>query len=130
MPDEQQTTMPGVEDAGAAPAADADSGIRFIDWLSQHRSGVLDVDLREAFQEVVQAVQATGKAGSVVLTLKVEPQKGGMFAVTDKIDAKPPVATEAKLYYVDFDGNLTRDNPLQPKLLIPPSRTETETTQP
>jgi hypothetical protein len=97
---------------------------KFLDWLRGHRSGVLDVDLRDAFIGVVQAVRATGKAGSVVLTLKIEPTKGEMLAVTDKIDAKPPVLVDPKLYWADFDGTLTRDNPLQPKLLITPSASE------
>jgi hypothetical protein len=110
-----------IESVPADPAA-----TKFIDWLRGHRAGLLDFDLREAFVNVVQAVQATGKPGSVVLTLKVTPEKGGMLAVADTINEKPPKVEDPKLYWADWDGGLTRDNPLQPKLLIPPSKTETD----
>lgn len=118
-PEQEQQTAMAIE----APASETIES-KFIDWLAQHRNGVLDVDLREAVEEVIHAVQTTGKAGSVILTLKIEPQKGGMFAVSDTVVAKPPVIPDAKLYYVDADGSFTRDNPLQPKLLIPPSASE------
>jgi len=58
-------------------------------------------------------------------TLTVEPTKGSeMLAISDKIDKKVPEEAVAKLYYRDLDGSLTRDNPLQPKLLIPFSDSE------
>lgn len=111
-PDETAVEQPEAEES------------KFIDWLAQHRNGLLDVDLADSFKAVVNAVRATGKPGTVTLVLKVEPTKGEMLAVSDTISTKEPVANEARLYYLDFDGSLTRDNPLQPKLIIPPSPSE------
>lgn len=120
MPD-----APDAEHTEEHTAADVQqSKTSFVDWLAQHRNGVLDVDLADAFAEVVNAVIATGKAGSVTLTLKVDTTKGDMLAVTDVIAAKVPEINEARLYWRDLDGTLTRDNPLQPKLVLPPSSSE------
>lgn len=89
---------------------------KFADWLAAHRNGLLDVDVAEAFAEVVEGAIQTGKPGSLTLTLKVSTQ-GDMVAVTDVIAAKVPVVQDARLYWRGLDGQLTRDNPMQPSLL-------------
>lgn len=89
---------------------------RFADWLAEHRGGLLDVELQETLADVVAAVARTGKAGSVTLTLKVTSE-GDMVAILDTIAEKTPVEREARLYWVDLDGGLTRNNPMQPSLL-------------
>lgn len=89
---------------------------RFSDWLKEHRNGVLDVELAEVLEELVRAVNRTEKGGTLKLTLKVTSE-GEMVAVNDTLTAAIPEKREARLYWVDLDGQLTRNNPLQPSLL-------------
>lgn len=97
----------------------ADAAQKFTEWLGQHRSGVADVELTELFEELVAAVGRSSKKGaSGTLTLKVKVRKeGDMVAVTDVAASSVPDETEARLYWVGIDGELTRNNPLQPSLL-------------
>lgn len=89
---------------------------RFADWLAEHRNGLLDVELHEKLTEVVACVARTKKPGSVTLTLKVTPE-GDMIAILDTVGHKAPEERDARLYWVGLDGTLTRNNPMQPRLL-------------
>lgn len=89
---------------------------RFSEWLQEHRNGLLDVELAEAFEELVRAVGRTEKPGTITLKIKVTSE-ADMVAVNDELIARIPEKREARLYFVDLDGRLTRNNPLQPSLL-------------
>lgn len=111
---------PGPED-GAGSGTDTETEVdaaeltpkpKFTDWLADHRAGVLDLDLAEAFADVVDAVGRTGKNGTVTLTLKVSKQ-GEMFAVVETVAAKIPEVVDPRLYFRDLDGQLTRNDPFR-----------------
>jgi len=97
---------------------DSDRPYRFTDWLADHRNGVADADLTDAFRELAERCGRTGKAGEMTIRIKMSP-KGDMLAVTDSLAVKLPVELEERLYWVDLEGNLTRQHPLQPRLTRP-----------
>lgn len=88
----------------------------FADFLREQTGGQTHDELTRAMHEVVLAVEATGKAGSVTLTLSIQPLKdtaGGAVKVTDTVKAKlPEFARPASIFFAD-NGNLVRDNPNQ-----------------
>jgi hypothetical protein len=88
----------------------------FIDFLEQHRGGLLDTELADALTEVVAAVQAFGKSGQVTLTITVA-QEGRTVVVSDKVTKKvPEAARHPEIYFPDADGGLHRDDPYQQRL--------------
>lgn len=89
----------------------------FADFLLDHRQGRTHTDLSEALVELVEAVQETGKKGSLSLTLTVKPEGSRQVLVTDKVAVKAPEGErDASFFFIDDDANLTRDNPTQPHL--------------
>ena len=87
----------------------------FTEWLANHRNGLADADLGDALKTLAEACIRTGKAGTMTVTLKVKPE-GDMLAITDALAVKEPADLEPRLYWVDLEGNLTRNNPMQPRL--------------
>jgi hypothetical protein len=89
----------------------------FADFLAEHNQGASHTQASLQLQELVTAVAATGKKGSVAVTVAVEPMKANPSAmvtivtVTAKVPTDPP---KAAVFYADDDGNLTRDDPAQP----------------
>lgn len=87
----------------------------FADVLRELSKGRVHEDAAAKLQEVILAVADTGKAGS--LTLKVAPDKAdGMVRVSADLKTKIPQLDRESLFYVDSDGNLSRDDPRQPHL--------------
>lgn len=89
----------------------------FADFLTQQKRA--HQEATEGLHEVIAAVAETGKAGSVTITLKVEPDKkaDGIFRVTDAVKLVIPKHDRAtSIYFRDSTGNLTRNNPNQPEL--------------
>lgn len=91
----------------------------FADFLQDVRKGRLTAELGEKLNELVEAVGAIGKGGSVTLKLSLKPATKGsdMVVVQDdvKLDLPKPDA-EAGFFFRDADNNLTRHNPAQPNL--------------
>ncbi|WP_314325475.1 hypothetical protein [Paenarthrobacter ilicis] len=70
-------------------------------------------------KKVIQAVEETGKAGSVTLVIKVDPDKKapGVFRISDNVSIKVPAHDRGtRIYFKDDSGNLSRSNPNQPEL--------------
>ena len=89
----------------------------FADFLAQQ--GRAHDELTQGLHEVIAAVKETGKAGSVTLTIKVEPDKKatGIFRISDNVNIKAPAHDRgARIYFSDASGNLTRSDPNQPEL--------------
>ena len=89
----------------------------FVDFLAQQ--GRAHEELTEGLHEVIAAVKETGKAGSVSVTIKVEPDKkaSGVFRISDSVAVKVPVHDRGtRIYFADESGNLTRSDPNQPEL--------------
>lgn len=87
----------------------------FYDFLREHRNGVTQDELADALQELVAAVAAEGKGGSLVLTINVKPAgNSGALEVTDKIVVKAPAQNRsASLFFVSPENNLIREDPKQ-----------------
>ena len=91
--------------------------IPILEWMASHRDGRLASDLTDAMRTVLDAVAATGRAGSVTLTVKVDRQ-GTQFLITDTVTAKAPrEAPESRIYWLGADGLPSRSNPMQPQLI-------------
>jgi hypothetical protein len=99
------------------PRAEDDRPTRpFADFLREQAKGATHAELSEAMQTLVDAVLDTGKNGTIVLTIKVEPMKGDRRAVyvSDAIKIKlPEHDRDASLFFADKDNNLRRDDPGQ-----------------
>lgn len=89
--------------------------------LSKVRGGHALADAGNELADVVLAVKATGKKGSVTLTIDVEPDKTDETVVTlqPKIKVSKPVKPYSKgIFFVnDRNGHLTQEDPRQLELL-------------
>jgi hypothetical protein len=86
----------------------------FTDVLRDHRGGKLVEQLTERFGKVLEAVEDTGKPGSITVTLKVSPSKGDedVMEVVPSIKSVVPEPDLPKaLFYSDGEGSLLRDPP-------------------
>ena len=91
----------------------------FADFLVQQRDGALHSEMTDALHELVEAVRAHGKPGTITFTLKVKPagRLDNAVMVTDDVKLKKPVGERGdSLFFVSLSGNLTRENPAQPRL--------------
>lgn len=91
----------------------------FIAFLQEYQHGELHDELSTALNAVVTAVQGVGK--KAVLTLQVEVKLAGkrrnQVFVGAKVTTKlPEPDREEAIFFVDHDGNLTRQDPEQLEL--------------
>lgn len=89
--------------------------------LSQIRGGAALIDANNELSEVVRAVKATGKSGSITLKITVEPDKTDDTVVTFQPDVavKKPKKPYAKgiFFFDDKTGQISREDPRQLELL-------------
>lgn len=85
----------------------------FIDVLMRQGDGDTNQELSDALRDVTKRVTATGKAGTITLTLKVsQMKKTGQILIEDSIKTRlPQYDRPAGIAFADEDGNLLRDNP-------------------
>ncbi|MGW4525144.1 hypothetical protein [Amycolatopsis sp. NPDC004378] len=80
MSDEKST-----EDTKEEPPPD------FAAFLATLNRGRSNRDLSAKLAELVEAIEETGKQGSLTYTIKIKPQKaGGMVILTDEVRASVP----------------------------------------
>ncbi|MFJ4926888.1 hypothetical protein [Streptomyces sp. NPDC088736] len=87
-------------------------------FLGSHLNGRTDEELSQEFHQLLDAVRAHGKKGSMVITLVVEPPANGVESAPLPIGVesvvKAPKATAPKaLYFLDADGLPVREDPRQ-----------------
>lgn len=103
-----------------APTPDDDIVVRpFADFLRDVGKGACHDELSEKLNDLVTAVEETGKAGSITLTLTVKPmEKGNVNAllVSDAITVKKPTTPRKASVFFPDGGNLVRNDPNQPEL--------------
>jgi hypothetical protein len=88
----------------------------FASFLVNFNRGRTHDELTARMAEVSAAVAETGKAGSLILTIKIAPAKGvdGMVIVEDDVKAKvPQLSRPAAMFYVTDDGTLSENHPGQ-----------------
>ncbi len=86
------------------------------DILREMRKGRIVEDATEALREVVKAVDATEKAGTVTLKITVKPSKGGGTDKTLSVSiatAIPRPDLPDAVFFSTVDGDLVRDDPDQ-----------------
>lgn len=107
MPD--QTTEP--DDRTVRP---------FAAFLQEQSGGRTHEELSVKLHDLIEAVQETGKGGSLTLKIDVRPIPGAgkrTLTVTDAVAAKVPKPDRQKsIFFVTDDGNLSRNDPTQPVL--------------
>jgi hypothetical protein len=89
------------------------------DLLRDLRNGLLLDELAIQMQCLVNAVDETGKAGKLVLTLDVKPfaKAGGAMVIKDTIKATlPKLDNSGTVLFATPEGNLQRSNPRQEEL--------------
>lgn len=98
----------------------ATKGQQFLDLLRQQERGALLADAEEALIEVIEAVQRTGKAGKLTLTLKVQGHKDGIdeaaLYIAAAITPYPPAPERKHTLWFGVDGRLSRRDPRQAEL--------------
>lgn len=102
----------------AKPEPDTEQAIRpFADVLQELQGGRTHNDLSEALHDLTTAVREHGKAGSIQLTIKIDPVSKGdgtTVTVTSTVASKTPKAEPKKsIFFLSDDGNLQRDDPRQ-----------------
>lgn len=86
----------------------------FAAFITEQRRGGLHGELSEALQLLVLAVDEHRKAGTLTLTLKIQPNGDGIVTVTDKVVVKAPEGERGSaIFFVDSAGNLVRNDPRQ-----------------
>ncbi|MFH9403305.1 hypothetical protein ACH4JS_26670 [Streptomyces sp. NPDC017638] len=103
----------------------------FAAFLVGHLNGRVHQALSEELHELLQAVATHGKKGQLVIKVAVEPSKGHVegdpLAISVESDLKAPKSTPpAAIYFVDDDGNPTRNDPRQMQLDFRTAPTTTE----
>lgn len=89
----------------------------FATFLMEHAKGRTHDELSAKLADLVAAVNATGKAGSITLTIGIKPQPKieGAVVVSDKVAVKAPALDRAEsFFFVDPANNsLVRNDPRQ-----------------
>ena len=89
------------------------------DILREIRKGRPVEEATLALADIVRAVDETGKAGSVTITLTVKPAKHGgpEKTLVCEVKAKKPIAEIAPaVFFSDADGDLHRVDPRQEEM--------------
>lgn len=86
----------------------------FADFLREQ--GRAHDELTDGLHKLIAAVEDTGKAGSLTLTVKVERDKeiAGTYRIGDNVKVSLPQHDRPRrIYYRDKAGNLSRSDPNQ-----------------
>lgn len=95
--------------------ADKDKKITpFVEWLSMHKKGEVDSELTHELRTLIEAVQDTGKPGTVTLKLKVSRKSDNQVTVIEDIKVDTPQHSRSEaIYFLDQHLNLQRTDPRQ-----------------
>lgn len=86
----------------------------FVDTLRDIDYGTLLDECATSQQELVAAVNRTGKAGEITIKLKYKPETGGQIHLEHDVVVKMPKEKKAKtIFFPTAENNLTRTDPRQ-----------------
>jgi hypothetical protein len=91
----------------------------FLVFLSGVNKGRTAKELGEKLQELVAAIQNTGKPGTLNLkiTVKKAGKNGDALIVTDEVLVKAPkLSRPESIFFPDSEHNLVRNDPNQPSM--------------
>lgn len=94
------------------------NGAAFSVFLQDLRDGRAHAELTGKLSEVLAAVKATGKAGTLTLKIDVKPAGRGSdvdkVTITDAVTAKVPTPDRGQdFYWLTDDNALSRNHPRQ-----------------
>lgn len=93
---------------------------RFAQILATLGGGNVALSLDDKLTEVVEAVHANNKVGTLTLKLKVLPNGENGITIEEDISSKIPQPNRGKtLFFTDENGNLLRNDPRQGELFTP-----------
>lgn len=95
-----------------------DPNIRaFSAILGDLGEGQTNSEMGEAFWDLLQRVQDTGKAGTLTLTIKVQSDGRGRVQVVDEVKLRLPEYNRMPTsFFIDKHGNASRRDPNQPEI--------------
>lgn len=86
----------------------------FNDTISALRYGTLSNELTSKLQELVGACSLTGRSGTLSLSIKLKPGKGGQIEVHDELKVTLPKEEKGTtLLFATTDNGLQREDPRQ-----------------
>ena len=92
----------------------------FQETILQINNGATVAELSDALEKVVAAVRATGKSGSIALTVKVAPASKGsndVLIVESQVRTKLPEPDRGMtIFYATDENRLVRNDPRQQQL--------------
>ncbi len=92
-----------------------------LQTISSLHAGLLADEANDKLQDLVKAVDSTGKAGTITITLSVRKATAGALAVKGKVTSKLPAEPDLEaLLFPTPEGNLLTEDPRQQKLDIRP----------
>jgi hypothetical protein len=87
------------------------------DILPMLRMGEAVEEASKKMNELIQAVDNTGKPGTFILKITVKPSTSGALELTDDIAIKKPEGKKgSSLFFATPEGNLQRNDPRQNEL--------------
>lgn len=90
---------------------------QFTDVIRDMRFGEMLDELDCDLNQLVTAVESTGKSGTLTITMTLKPSSSGAIEVTDAVKVKlPKLAKGSSLFFATPEGNLVRNNPRQDEL--------------
>lgn len=90
----------------------------FAAFLVGHLGGRTHEEIGTELHHLIEAVRETGKKGSLVVTVVIDPPAAGMdggplsIGIESTLKAPKPTAPRS-IYFVDAEGNPTRQDPRQ-----------------
>lgn len=92
----------------------ANHDLNFMQFIQTFRRGELLDDCNQKLDELMEALSATGKNGSLTLKFDFKHNKAGQLEVTPAASIKKPVKEVMPgIYFVSDDSRLTRRDPRQ-----------------
>jgi hypothetical protein len=89
----------------------------FTEVIGDIAGGKVAADLSEVIAEVTKAVEETGKAGSLTLKIKIDPNGDAMVTYEAEIISKVPRPSYGKtMFFTDYEGGVHRRDPRQTEL--------------
>lgn len=89
---------------------------QFAQFLIEHAKGKSHDELSYRLRDLLEAIESTGKGGSITyrLTIKPEPRADHAVVITDEIKSSVPnLDRPASIFFIDDSFRLQRNDPRQ-----------------
>jgi hypothetical protein len=87
-----------------------------VSTLRRLQGGAFSSDCGDKLASVVKAVESTGKAGKLVITIDVAKSGAAVSIKATAVDKTPQELRDPDLFWSTPEGRLTEENPNQRKL--------------